>query len=867
MRCSMKPTLFSLLLAASSVLSSPIWADDQPADDAARGVARISFLNGDVSVRRGDSGEIVAAAINAPLVLQDTLLTGSGATAEIQFDSANMIRLGQNSEVRLTELAYHRAQMQVANGTVTFRILRDSDSRMEIDTPQVSVRPGTQGSYRITIREDGTSEIAVRSGEAEIFTPRGSEPLRAGQMIVARGTAADPEFQVMAAPALDDWDRWNENRDRRFERTRSYEYVNRDINGAEDLDDSGDWVDSQYGRAWHPRVAADWAPYRNGHWAWVDYYGWTWVSDDSWGWAPYHYGNWFYENSLGWAWYPGAYDYPHYYWSPALVAFVGFGHGFGFGFGFGNVGWCPIAPFEPFHRWWGGGFYGGFGGFGGYNRTTINNTTIVNNINITNIYRNANVANGVTAVNAAQFGQNGRNFLRVSQADLRGANLVKGQVPVVPTRQSLQFANRQPNMANLPRTPANRQFSAHQQPQQVARVPFEQQRQAMQQVAKQTFSRPPVSAQAAGIYQNSNTLPGGRQANGAGRVQIAPFQQNANQRGGSAVLANNGIAQHTPAPQTGTGWRRFGETNHPQVIAPQTSTTRVNPNQPASSAQLGTATNSSGGQTSSGWRRAGEPARTQLAAPPSASGRTSDSGGWHRFGEPSNGTTQINRPNVPTTRQYVNPNRPTPTSQFGSATNNRGGQTSSGWSRFGEHVGSSGSQSRALPISPPIVRERPAPSYSGASGSYGGGRTYDSRPSQTYRPSPSNSGGGNYGGSRAYDSRPAPSYRPSPSNSGSSYGGSRTYDSRPAQNYRPSASNSGGSYGGGRSYESRPAPSYHPSQSYSGGGGYRPSPSSGGSGSYHGGGSNQAGSSYHSSAGSNTHSNGGGGSKPKDTHR
>src|SRR6266851_851783 len=171
MRCSMKPALFSLLLAASSVISSPIWADDQTADDAARGVARISFLNGDVSVRRGDSGEIVAAAINAPLVLQDSLLTGSGSTAEIQFDSANMIRLGQNSEVRLTELAYHRAQMQVANGTATFRILRDSDSRMEIDTPQVSVRPGTQGSYRITIREDGTSEVAVRSGEAEIFTP------------------------------------------------------------------------------------------------------------------------------------------------------------------------------------------------------------------------------------------------------------------------------------------------------------------------------------------------------------------------------------------------------------------------------------------------------------------------------------------------------------------------------------------------------------------------------------------------------------------------------------------------------------------------------------------------------------------------
>src|SRR5260370_35835838 len=98
MRCSMKPTLFSLLLAASFVLSSPIWADDQTADDAARGVARISFLNGEVPLRRGDSGKIFAAAIDAPLGLQDSCLTGSGSPAEFQRGSANRLRLCQNSE-------------------------------------------------------------------------------------------------------------------------------------------------------------------------------------------------------------------------------------------------------------------------------------------------------------------------------------------------------------------------------------------------------------------------------------------------------------------------------------------------------------------------------------------------------------------------------------------------------------------------------------------------------------------------------------------------------------------------------------------------------------------------------------------------
>ena len=43
------------------------------------------------------------------------------------------------------------------------------------------------------------------------------------------------------------------------------------------LDANGSWhVDAAYGNVWTPnRVASDWAPYRDGHWAWVDPWGWT----------------------------------------------------------------------------------------------------------------------------------------------------------------------------------------------------------------------------------------------------------------------------------------------------------------------------------------------------------------------------------------------------------------------------------------------------------------------------------------------------------------------------------------------------------------------------------------------------------------
>src|SRR4029079_11733615 len=62
----------------------------------------------------------------------------------------------------------------------------------------------------------------------------------------------------------------------------------------------GAWVDiGTYGHCWRPaRVAADWAPYCEGHWEWTDY-GWYWVSEEPWAWACYHYGSWVYDSSYG----------------------------------------------------------------------------------------------------------------------------------------------------------------------------------------------------------------------------------------------------------------------------------------------------------------------------------------------------------------------------------------------------------------------------------------------------------------------------------------------------------------------------------------------------------------------------------------
>jgi hypothetical protein len=330
---------------------------------------------------------------------------------------------------------------------VTLSVLRDSDTPTEVSTPTVSVRPIENGSYRLTVRPDGSTVVTVRSGEIELLTLQGSEIVGARRTMEARQAAGDPNSVILIRVSNipdDEWDRWNASRDSELSRSDSYRYVSRDIYGADDLHRYGRWVfDSPYGWVWVPDVGPTWAPYRVGRWSWVDYYGWTWVSSDPWGWAPYHYGRWYHTSGYGWVWYPGEIAVRHH-WRPALVAFFGWGSpgvrvNASLNFGFGHIGWVALAPRELYRPWY---------GRVRNNNVVINNVTVVNNVNIVNNYRNARFVggrSGVTGIDTRDFGRvhvTNTNIVQVSNRDLDRAAQVRGRVPLDPSAESRRFSDR-----------------------------------------------------------------------------------------------------------------------------------------------------------------------------------------------------------------------------------------------------------------------------------------------------------------------------------------------------------------------------------------------------------------------------------------
>ncbi len=437
------------LVGATLSSTLPASAEQAP-DNNGPGVARVSVVQGDVVVQRGDSNTQTTAVVNGPLLPGDYLSTGGTSRAELQFDGETAVRLGGNVQARITDNDPNNRAVQLADGTVEVGIVH-GDQPFQVDTPSVSVRSQDAGDYRVTVNRDGSTWVTARRGNAQVVTPDHTYDLSPGRTLVARGSASSPSISWRSEVGFDSFDDFNAKRDETMTTAlNASPNLSPTIAGYDNLDQYGDWQDvAGYGQVWVPDEPADWAPYRDGSWAWEGGYGWTWVGAEPWGWAPYHYGRWFWANGYGWAWYPPAYSYAPV-WAPALVGFYGWGGGVGIGvgfggFGYGGIGWCPLAPFEAFYPWYPGWAWGGAGwGYGSYGGYRGWGTRVVNVTNIRNVYRNFGHGGGSGTLRGNFEHGNFSHNVAVTSQNAGKVGTIRGAVPVTPSRDNLGFG-RTPN--------------------------------------------------------------------------------------------------------------------------------------------------------------------------------------------------------------------------------------------------------------------------------------------------------------------------------------------------------------------------------------------------------------------------------------
>lgn len=428
---------FTLLLTV--LVPAPAAADE---DDPPTRVARLGYIEGSVSFQPAGTQDWLSPPVNRPLTTGDALWSDRDSRVELQLDGS-ILRLASDTSVSFLNLSDSITQIQLSSGTLLVHVRRlDDNETYEIDTPNLAFTVLRPGLYRLSVDESGTTTaVSVRGGQGEVTGGGAAYAVNANEYDVFSGTDQLSENTQPYTP--DSFDAWSASRDDRWERSASARYVSPDVVGYEDLDEQGSWrPSSDYGYVWFPHgVGTGWAPYHDGHWAYIPPWGYTWVDDQPWGYAPFHYGRWIWEGGA-WGWVPApppspgaVYVRPIY--APALVAWAGVGAG---------IAWFALGPREvfvpsyPVSRQYVTNI--------NVSNTTVNttvvnniyNTTIINNKTVNVTYVNRSVPGAVAATTTQAFTTAqpvSKNFVKVDPREIASAPVRPVAPAVVPTKQAL----------------------------------------------------------------------------------------------------------------------------------------------------------------------------------------------------------------------------------------------------------------------------------------------------------------------------------------------------------------------------------------------------------------------------------------------
>ncbi|MGH9718668.1 MAG: DUF6600 domain-containing protein, partial [Bryobacteraceae bacterium] len=299
--------------------------------------ARIGEIEGKAEVQLHATAPRVDAVRNLTLTEGARFSTGSQSRLEVELDNGGVLRLTADSQAELADYT------RLSTGQRITHIALDRGAAYFTDEPgwrdaivlsssgaQVTLMRGS----RVRVENDGvSSNFAVIEGAVRLATPSAEFDVLAGSLV--RLSAASPDrFRIeREIPELES-DSWSRERDKSLIGGVSVHHVPGVRYGVRDLDVHGIWIDTQeYGSAWKPKAAEDWAPFREGKWLWYEGLGYTWLAAEPWGWLPYHYGRWMLQPSIGWIWTPPRKPV----FKPGDVYWLR---------GAGFAGWGPLAPDE-----------------------------------------------------------------------------------------------------------------------------------------------------------------------------------------------------------------------------------------------------------------------------------------------------------------------------------------------------------------------------------------------------------------------------------------------------------------------------------------------------------------------------------------
>ena len=309
----------------ATLVVPPMWAQDAgmeaqvAASQQQVRAARLTFVQGAVTVEGAGISGSEQAQINMPLVAGVQIATANDGQAEVEFEDGSLLRLTPNSSVSLDTMSVDgngvaMTTASVGTGLVYAELRAIPQYKYTVRAGQDVLSPVENVTVRISF-DAPPAAFAVLSGTAAIADANSGaqRQVTAGETLTASAQQAG-QYAVTQGLADESWDAWNADRDQEeaaeaVDRTDVRNaYAGAQGYGWSDLDAAGTWYDVPgQGEVWQPAIAeatAGWDPYGFGSWVWYPTTGYVWSSGYAWGWTPYRCGDWGFYGGFGWGWSP-----------------------------------------------------------------------------------------------------------------------------------------------------------------------------------------------------------------------------------------------------------------------------------------------------------------------------------------------------------------------------------------------------------------------------------------------------------------------------------------------------------------------------------------------------------------------------------
>jgi hypothetical protein len=234
-------------------------------------VVRLSYVEGDVRIARGEQNEKPAgpvwekATADLPLEAGFSLVTGAGR-AEIEFEDASTLYLGENSVLTLNDLqttsGIPHSELALLSGTVTLHIrpsVAGESFILRTPTDELTTSFPHKTYMRVTSYTDAMA-ITGQDGGFLHLQETGDEKMTAGQTLFFRGGLRVNPPAMESGSEFAEWDTWVADRveQRRAAMTEVMKAagLSSPIPGLAEMQGQGKFFECKpYGTCWEPNAA------------------------------------------------------------------------------------------------------------------------------------------------------------------------------------------------------------------------------------------------------------------------------------------------------------------------------------------------------------------------------------------------------------------------------------------------------------------------------------------------------------------------------------------------------------------------------------------------------------------------------------